>query len=213
MFTLYTTPLSANGRKALAVCHHLGLKPAVEIVNVYEGEGQTPEYLAIHPLGKIPTLVDGDLTLSESNAILLYLAEAYGDCRLWSREPKRRADIARWLFWESAHWQPTLIALPGLANVVAGLLGRPLGGGVPAEASWTDPSFAPLVRFLDEHLRRHTFLAGDELTLADFSVAAMMMYARPARFPFGSFPSIRAWHARIEALEAWKATAAGPWRY
>ena len=87
MLTLYTTPLSANGRKPLAVCHYLGLAPRIELVNVYRGEGQTADYRAVNPLGKVPTLLDGDLTLSESNAILQYLAEAHGDGRLWAREP------------------------------------------------------------------------------------------------------------------------------
>ena len=212
MFTLYTTPLSANGRKVLAVSRHLGLAPQVHTINVYAGEGRAPDYLAINPFGKIPTLVDGELTLWESNAILEYIAEAYGDYRLSSRDPKRRADIGRWLFWESAHWQPTLTLLPGLATVVAGLLRPESASPGPDDVQWGDARFRSLASFLDEHLRGCRFLAGGEVTLADFSVAAMMMYAHVARFPFDQFESIAAWYARIEALDAWKATAVGPWR-
>jgi glutathione S-transferase len=102
MLTLYSTALSANGRKVLAVSRHLELDIEVRLVNVYRGEGRDAGYLAINPTGKIPTLVDGDLTLYESNAILLYLSEAHAGCRLWSRDPKLRARMARWLFWESA---------------------------------------------------------------------------------------------------------------
>jgi glutathione S-transferase len=54
---------------------------------------------------------DGEFVLSESNAILLYLAEAHGANRLWSSDTRQRSRIAQWLFWESSHWQPTLIAL------------------------------------------------------------------------------------------------------
>jgi glutathione S-transferase len=211
VFTLYTTPLSANGRKVLAVSHHLGLAPETRLVNVYAGEGRSPEYLAINPWGRIPTLVDRDLTLWESNAILQYLAEAYGDFRLWSRDPKRRADIARWLFWESSHWQPTLI--PVLSGVVRRLL---LPGGAdtaPVDVDWHAEPPHGLLAFLDAHLEGVLFLVGDEVTLADFSVAGMMMYTRPAGFPLDEFPRIGAWYARIEALEAWRATAAGPWAY
>lgn len=89
MLTLYTTPLSANGRKVLAVSHHLGLDPTVELIDVYKGEGRRPAYLALNPWGKIPTLVDDDFTLWESNAILQYLSEAYGDFKLSSRAPQR----------------------------------------------------------------------------------------------------------------------------
>lgn len=214
MFTLYTTPLSANGRKVLAVSRQLGLTPEIKLVNVYQGEGRTPEFLAVHPLGKIPALVDGDFTLWESNAILQYLSEAHGDCRLWSRDPKGRADAARWMFWEASEWQPALV--PVLAAFV-GQLVLPRAAvapeAAPVKVRWEDERFQRQARFLDGHLRGRAFITGDELTLADFSVAGMMMYVRPAGFPFEAFPGIAAWYARIEALEAWRATAAGPWRY
>lgn len=120
MLKLYATPLSANGRKVLAVSRHLGLNPEIHDIDVYRGEGRSPEYLAVNPSGKIPTLIDGEFVLFESNAILLYLAEARGANRLWSSESRQRSRIAQWLFWESAHWQPVLIAL------LSGLVGHRL---------------------------------------------------------------------------------------
>ena len=206
MFTLYTTLLSANGRKTLAVCHHLGLEPAVEHVNVYLGEGRTPTYLAINPLGKIPTLVDGDLVLWESNAILQYVCDAYGEGHLWGQNAKERADISRWLFWESSHWQPVFVP------ILAELVGRRLRGLAVdgLEVSWQDEHFVTAAMFLDSHLQGKDFLVGD-LSLADFSVAAMMMYVRDASFPVDQYSNIAAWHERVERLEAWKLTAYGPW--
>jgi glutathione S-transferase len=210
MFTLYATPLSANGRKALAVCRHLGLEPTTVLVNVYGGEGQTPEFLAKSPLGKVPVLVDGDLVLSESNAILEYVSEAYGECRLWSREPRRRADISRWLFWEASQWQPAIVPL--LTSFVARELSL-AGSRAEVSVDWGEPAFVRQAAFLDAHLAGRPFLAGDELTLADFSVAAMMMYVRHAEFPVEAYPHIVAWYERIEGTDAWKATAVPPWRY
>jgi len=209
VLTLYTTPLSANGRKPLAVCHQLGVRPEVKLVNVYAGEGRSPAFLAIHPLGKVPVLVDGERTVWESNAILQYLAEAHGDHRLWSREPGRRAEIARWLYWEASHWQPSFVAVPGLSSLVARHLG--IASAEPAPVAWTDPAFARAARFLDGWLAGRSFLAGDEPTLADFSVAGMMTYARRAAFPFATYPHVTVWYERIEALDAWRASAAGPW--
>jgi glutathione S-transferase len=142
-------------------------------------------------------LVDQGLTLSESNAIRQYVAEAYGGCRAWSREPR----------------QPGLTATPGLAQAVAVHLGIPGSGSDPPPVNWTVPSFVILAKFLDDHLRGRAVLVGSEVTIADFSVAGMMTYARVTEFPFGSYPNIRAWHAGVEALEAWKTTAAGPWTY
>ena len=60
MLKIYATPLSANGRKVLAVCRQLELNPEIHEVNVYRGEGRRPEYLAINPTGKIPALIDGE---------------------------------------------------------------------------------------------------------------------------------------------------------
>lgn len=210
--TLYATPLSANGRKVLALCRHLGIAPRIETVDVYRGEGQTPEYLAIHPLGRIPALVDGDLVLWESNAILQYLSEQHGDGRLWSREPRRRAEIAAWLFWESCDWQPALAAI--LAPFVAPLVvPQPSGAqAAPADVDWGDARFRRTGGFLDAQLAGRTFLAGEELTLADFSVAGMMTYARRARFPFDAYANIARWYEGIEQLDAWQATAADLWR-
>ena len=209
MLTLYTTPLSANGRKVLAVSHELGLSPEIQLVNVYRGEGRTPEYLAINPFGKIPTLVDGDLTLFESNAILLYLCEAHGDYRLGSREPVQRARIAQWLFWESAHWQPSITPL------LSAFVGhRLLPDVLPApdrEPDWSDEPFRSQLASLEAHLAQAPYLVGDELTLADFSVAGMLGYFRAAGFDWDAHPPVADWYARIEARESWRATRTPPW--
>ncbi len=208
MFTLYSSPLSANGRKVLALARHLGLSPGVKLVDVYRGEGQTPEFLAINPSGKIPALVDGDLALWESNAILQYLAEAYGGFELWSHDARERADIIRWLFWESSQWQPALSEV--LAPVVAQKLG--VAPAMPlATVDWSNAGFRRVTGLLENHLRGRRFLCLGRVTLADFSVAAMLTYARAARFPFDVLPSIGQWYRTMEALDAWQATAVEPW--
>ena len=210
MLVLYTTALSANGRKPLAVCHHLGLAPEICEVDVYRGEGQSPGFLAVNPSGKIPALVDDGLTLCESNAILVYLAEAYGGDALWSPEPAERARIGRWLFWESAHWQPAV------STVLAGCVGhRLLPDVVPAPEvppDWQDGPLRTQLGLLEETLRARPFLAGDALSLADFSVAGMTTYFASAGFPEREFPAFDEWRGRIEALPGWQASAAELWQ-
>jgi len=208
MVTLYSTPLSANGRKALAVSLQLGLDPKVVVVNVYKGEGRAGDYLTVNPQGKVPSLVDGSLMLWESNAILQYLAEAYGGGKLWSAEPKRRADLSRWLFWESSHWQPTLTSV--MRPVVAQKLNL-TPPSPKAHADWDDTQFRSLAELLDMQLSDRPFIGGAELTIADFSIAGMMTYARACEFPFDTYPNIAKWYARIEALPAWQQTATAPW--
>jgi glutathione S-transferase len=204
MLTLYSTTLSANGRKVLAVGRQLELDIDVRLVNVYRGEGRAPGYLAINPTGKIPTLVDEDLTLVESNAILQYLCEAHGDFRLWSREPKLRGRIARWLFWESAHWQPTLAPL--LSPCVGHRLLPNLVPPPAAGPDWDADALSPLMAALGTALSASRFLVGDEITIADFAVAGLVTYFPVARFPFEKYPAFAAWYRRIEMLEAWRAT-------
>ena len=209
MLTIYTTPLSANGRKVMAVSQHLGLDPEIRLVNVYKGEGQTPEYLAINSTGKIPTLVDDQVTLSESNAILQYLAEVYGNFALWSRNPAERAAIASWLFWESAHWQPAL------SDVLSGFVGHKLRPEVvPTPENppdWDDDQLRPLLLKLNTHTQDSPYLAGETITIADYSVAGMMTYFRSAGFPFASFPHLATWYERLEASEGWQKTAVELW--
>ena len=138
----------------------------------------------------------------------MYLSEAYGDYALWSKELKGRADLARWLFWESSHWQPTLTSV--LRAVVAQKLD--LAPPSPeARADWNDPQFRDLAKLLDAQLSDRPYIGGLKLSIADFSIAGMMTYARACAFPFDAYPSIGKWYARIEALPAWQQTASEPW--
>jgi glutathione S-transferase len=208
---IYATPLSANGRKVLAVSRHLGLKPEIYDVDVYRGEGRSPQYLAINPSGKIPTLVDGDFVLFESNAILLYLAEAHGANRLWSSESKQRSRIAQWLFWESAHWQPILSAF--LSELVGHRL---LPERIPSpqrDPDWSSALVQTVLKTLEAGLSANAFLAGSEATIADFAVAGMTTYFRAAAFPFERFSKIAAWNARIESFDSWRGTQSPLWAH
>jgi glutathione S-transferase len=177
-------------------------------VDVYRGEGRTPEYLAVNPTGKIPTLVEGEFVLTESNAILEYMSEAHGGFRLFSRDPRERAAISSWLHWESAHWQPALTAV--LAPRVGHEL-RPDLFPAPGPPDWESELLRPLFARLESRLGAHRHLAGAGLTLADLSVAGMTTYFRTAGFPFESFPGFAAWHRRLDELDAWRRTRVDPW--
>ncbi|HEY2779608.1 MAG TPA: glutathione S-transferase family protein [Steroidobacteraceae bacterium] len=209
MLKIYATPLSANGRKVLAVSAQLGLRPEIHLVNVYGGEGRDPAYLAINPAGKIPTLVDGAFVLFESNAILIYLAEAYGANRLWSSDAKAKSKIAQWLFWEAAHWQPALIAF--LSQTVGHRLFPDKVAQPKQPLDWDSSLIQPALKTLQAGLVSDPFLLGPEPTLADFSVAGMMTYFGAAEFPAQQFPVVSAWYARMQALEGWRSTESAVW--
>lgn len=97
MLTLYTwnTP---NGAKPVLLMEELGLEYALEMIDIGKGDQHTDAFRALNPNGKIPALVDGDLTLFESGAILMHLAEKH-DAFL-PKEPKARAATLSWTFWQ-----------------------------------------------------------------------------------------------------------------
>lgn len=208
---LYTTTLSANGRKALAVARHLAV-PVDEIsINVYAGEGQDGKYRSLNPWGKVPSFVDGDFVLWESNAILLYLAEQYADYRLSSKDGKNRADILRWLFWEAAHWQPAL------SRVISARVSQLLFPDTHTEQErqfdpdWDDLDLVDNLRVLESVLSEKIFLSGTELSIADFSVAGMTTYFHAVAFPFHRYPAISAWYERMMLVPAWVSTENPLW--
>ena len=209
MLTIYSTPLSANGRKVLAVSRELKLDAVIRLINVYRGEGRSADYLAINPTGKIPTLVDGDLILYESNAILPYLCEAHGNYCLWSRDLQARARIMRWLFWESAHWQPTLTQI--LSSCVGHRLLPKVVPHPGADPDWGAAELQGLLKVITTTLDSSAFLAGDHLTIADFAVAGMVTYFPVAGFRFESHLRFRDWYRCIEATDGWRATQDPLW--
>jgi glutathione S-transferase len=203
-FTLHVFPPSPNGRKVLAVAHHLGLKPEIKIVDLTKREQKAPEFLAINPNGKNPALTDGDLKLWESNAIIQYMSERYGDSRLWGSDARSRADVSRWMFWESAEWLPSVAPFV-FENMVKQVF---MPGAAPDQESIRRATerFHPAATVLSDQLGRTPFVCGAELTLADFALAALLTYWQPGRVPLDGYENIKAWLARMNEVPAWKQT-------
>lgn len=208
-FTLYATPLSANGRKVLALCDYLNLKPNIKNINVYQGDGQTAEFLAINPQGKIPTLQCGDFVLTESNAILVFIANTLANNADFSGDPLIQATIMQWLFWESSAWQPAV------STILAGVVGHAI---VPQyvpkpsdEPDWQNTEFVKCINLLEQALQTHSFIVGDEISIADFSIAGMVTYFTIAGFPFEQYPHFTRWYREIQKLHAWQKTTEELW--
>lgn len=201
---LYTYPMSQNCRKVLMTAQSLGIALELAMVNLVAGEQRNPEFLKINPNGKVPVLLDGPLTLWESNAITQYLAAKRPGNTLWPADESARADITRWQFWEAAHWLPA--CMPFIwENMIKGRL--KLGDPDLQELARATAKFEPVVGVLEQHLEGRQYLAGNTLTLADISVGSHLAYAVPARLPIQNEPNLRKWFARLEDTEMWKKTA------
>lgn len=201
---LYGFPASPNTWKVRAVAAHLGIPLELEFVDLTKGASRTPGYLAINPTGRTPTLVDGDLKLWESTAIMQYLASQKPNS-LWPDNARARADIARWQSWQLAHWSKE-----GCEPLIFNrLVKQILNLGAPDEAAVAKglECFHKEAQVLDAHLSRQPYLVGSELTLADLSVAAPLFYSKEAGLPVGSYARLQDWFGRVSALPCWRDTA------
>jgi glutathione S-transferase len=200
---LYYHPFSPFARKPLIAAHLLGLKPDTQLVDLFKGEQRSPEFRALNPQGRVPTLVDGDFLLWESNAIVQYLGMQAGDTPLYPADARSRADILRWQFWESTSFAPACVIYV-YENVLKAVLGR--GAPDPVELAKAEEKFHICARLLDGHLATRPYLLGDALTLADVSVAPVLMHAEAGHYPLDGYPHIAAWFGKIRELPAWIAT-------
>ena len=201
---LYFHPVSPFARKPRIAAALLGRELETQVVDIFAGEGQSPEYLQLNPHGKVPTLVDGDFSLWESNAIVQYLAAQAADSALFPRDDRSRADILRWQFWESTSWAPACGVFI-YENVLKTMLGR--GAADPAELKKGEEKFHRSAKVLNDHLAKRPWLVGDALSLADISVAPVLMYADSARYPLEGYDHIGSWFDKIQQLPAWIATS------
>ena len=201
---LYGFPLSPNTWKVRAVAAHLGLPLDLQLVDLPKGEHRTPDYLALNPTGRTPTLVDGDFILWESNAIMQYVASRKPNT-LWPDDARARADITRWQCWQLQHWSSEACQPLTFQRLVKKLLN--MGAPDAAVVEKATEAFNREAQMLDAHLAKHTYLVGSAVTLADFAVAAPLFYTKEAELPVAPYAHLRDWFARVSALPAWRDTA------
>jgi glutathione S-transferase len=204
---LYYYPLSSNSRKALVTAIILGSPIERKLVDLTKREQRQPDFLKLNPNGRVPVLVDEELTLWESHAIMTYLADKARDHTLYPQDLRQRADVNRWLFWASSHFIPAVAAL-----FYENVLKAQRGLGLP-DLNRVEQANADLrgsAQILDIFLQKHQFIAGNHLTLADISVACSMMTTVAAHLPVQDYPDLQSWFTRVQALDAWKETMPVP---
>ena len=196
----YATPSLKLHRFALSGhCHRVELflsllKLPVELIDVdLTGKAhKTPALLALNPFGQVPVLEDGELTLADSNAILVYLANKYGDNgdKCWlPRDPTGQAAVQRWL---SVAAGP--LAFGPAAARVAHLFKEPLD---VADAS---KRAEMLFAVMEQILGKSVFLTGNTPTIADIANYSYTAHAPEGNISLDPYPAINAWLARIEQL-------------
>jgi glutathione S-transferase len=201
---LYYVVGSPNCRKVHAVLNHLNLKADFEYLDFFTGDLQSASYRAINPNGMVPALVDGDLKLWESNAIMPYLADKAGSDELLPRDAKRRADVQRWLAWELGHFNRAFgilsfetVAKPNFLNMAPN---APL-------VEWAQGQLKGFAAVLDQHMAGRTYASGSGITLADYALTHLEGFKDMMPFDWKPYANLNAYFDRMRKVEHWAKTA------
>jgi glutathione S-transferase len=202
MLQVYLDPCTVNSRKVLAGLDLLGTKYDFHHVDYFAGAHKGPEYLKINPHATVPSAVDDDLAITESNAILQYAADL-GDPSAYPKNLKKRAKVNCWLLWEASVWFPSCYVYL-VEYVVKPLLNAPPDESIiDAEA----PKWHRLAGILDAQLAKTKWLAGDDVSIADIAVAAPMHLHAAQRLPLDQHPNLKRWLTEgVEKLPCWQKT-------
>jgi len=203
---LYVFPPSPRAIKVIAVANHLGIETVLRPVDLIKGEQKAPQYAALNPNMRMPTLKDGDYVLWESGAIAQYLAGKKPDMGLFPTDERGRLDVTRWQFWDVCHWDPSCTVYL-FENLVKPHV---LRAGDPDQAAIAkgEEAFHRNAKVLNDQLKGKKFITGERVTLADFSIGATLPYADKAQFPLESYGEIKRWYGTLSALPSWQKTLA-----
>jgi glutathione S-transferase len=196
---LYYFP-SPNPQKIKFALNELGVECETVPIDLLKREQRRPEFLTLNPVGRVPVLVDGSLSLWESHAILAYLGEKFG--KLWPTTPAGRADAMRWLFFL------TSAISPPATEVAFNRIAVKLSGGVPDEAAIArgEKALPDPIRIVDQHLADRKWMLGEEFSLVDCDYGPIFNVLDRAGFSFGDFPRVRAYLEAIRSRPAWRET-------
>jgi glutathione S-transferase len=186
-------------RKACFVARHLDAPVDFIRVDLGKGEHKAPAFRALNPNAKVPLLVDGDLSLWESDAIMLHLSLATGS-DLWPSDAGGQVEVQRWLSWAAHEFNPQAGMLY-FEHVIRPMFG--LGDVDTAAESAALARTRKGLALLDTHLESRDFLLGRRLSLADIAVAITFPYAPKANIPLGDYPAVARWNDRLRALRHW----------
>ncbi len=187
---VYRHALSGHAHRVELFLALLDLPVQLVDVDLAAGAQKAPEFLKRNPFGQVPVIEDGDVTLADSNAILVYLALRYDKSGTWyPREPLAAAHVQQWLSVAAGQ----LAGGPAMARFIK-VFGAPFDHERPAAVA------VQLFGVLDAALARQAFLTGKSPTIADIAMYTYTAHAPEGGVSLEPYANIRAWLARIEAL-------------
>jgi glutathione S-transferase len=197
MMKLHGFPMSPNTRRAMVALEENGVAYELVPVDLMTAEHKGAAYLALNPTGRVPTLVDGDMVLWESNAILAFLAAAHPDKGLGPASAREAGEIARWMFMNAAHLSPNVARI--FAHTIRLPPEKRLAQLVDEGRVEVDKSLGAL----EKRLTGRTWLV-DHFSNAEVAIAPTLANAAMLQIDLSKFPAVQAWMGRIAARPAWK---------
>ncbi len=186
---LYNFPRSGHAHRVELMLSLLQLPTELILVDLANGAHKQPEFLAVNPFGQVPAIDDQGVVLADSNAILVYLAQKYGNGRWLPADPVGAANVQRWL---SVAAGPIAFG-PGRARLITVF-------GAPYNAEETIAYAHVWLKLIDQALQDSTYLVGNEPTIADVAAYSYTAHAPEGNVSLEDYANVRAWLARIEAL-------------
>lgn len=162
------------------------------------GELETAEYLALNPHARIPTLVDNGAVIWESNSIVRYLAAQYSPGRLWPTQALARSYAERWMDWELSKLQPDFI------DLFWGFYRTPEQQRNMVAIGQAQQCCAAHFRLLDEHLKTHAYVAGEEFSMGDIPVATCLYRYFNMGLPVETPEHVASWYRRLSQRAAFR---------
>lgn len=195
MLTLYNIPTSGNCYRARLMLGLLGLEATIRDVDYENGALGEDWFQAINPLGEVPVLVDdgpvgGTLVLRDSQAILIYLARAYGAGRWLPEAPALQASVLQWLFFAATEIQ----AGPRMARAIA-------VRGIPGDLAAAQARARHALAILDARLAGRDWLETGAPTVADVACYPYVHNAHQGHIDMAAYPHLTAWLRRVERLD------------
>ncbi|MEW8507507.1 MAG: glutathione S-transferase family protein [Candidatus Thiodiazotropha sp.] len=190
---LYNFPRSGNCYKVRLLLSMLGLDYARVDIDLLKGESLTDEFKRINPRGQVPVLLDGDLVIWDSMAILVYLARQYAASDWLSTEPLGEARVMQWLAVSENE------LLYGLARARATRV-----FGKPFDLQLCQQDGRAGLAVMESRLKQNDWLAADAVTIADIACYPYVSLAAEAEVSLQAYPGVRAWLERTEALPGWQ---------
>jgi glutathione S-transferase len=178
--------------RARWILQELGVHFEPVSVDLPRREHCSPDFLELNPAGRVPVLVDGDIVLNESVAIVLYLAEKYPDRGLIPTDLKLRADFYRWILFAVTELEQPWWRIAKHTNLY------PEQDRLPAEVALARRDFLPMAAVLENHMRGRNYVVGDRVTAADFVVAYTLDVAEAMQL-LGACPTLRSYIERMYA--------------